>query len=157
MKLTSQKWVILGKPSTDKAAEELGVPVERLRQWMDHPLWASSVLYAEHEVAHREKIMECSRTGERIPRVLLDQAVVLRLAGWTLKDIGKVVNRQARTIRYWESTAAWQEVMEGALLDKLRMHLIDESLAIRKLISDAVDLYFGSGDKVEWDEDFWPV
>jgi len=105
---------------------------------MEHPLWEVAKLEAEYE--HERKLAQSMRLspGDKIPQELLEQAILLTMAGWKLKDIAEAVGRSTRAVRGWRKTAAWLQLREKLLVDKLKMHLLDQGVTLRHILEESL-------------------
>lgn len=133
IKAAVDKWIGLGKPNATEFSAQTGMPLDRLEKWMALPFWESMRLHAEHREARRIHKEPVVKVGNKFPMHLLKQAVFLWLAGWSLPEIGPVINRRVPTLRDWMLTDAWAEQIEKIMLDKLLMHLIDTGFTIDQM------------------------
>ena len=136
MRITAYRYVLMKSPPPEKFAKEIGITLKQLKDWMATPFWDSCILYAEHEEELRKRRRDKAPSGAGIPKHLLEQAVVLWLAGWSREYIAPMIGRAVSTLRNWELTIAWEDMKERVMLDKLRMALIDNHLTLRQILSE---------------------
>ena len=127
------------KPPVKEFAVDVGLTEKQLEEWMDTPFWESCVQYAVHIEEQKTRRRMNAPLGKGIPKHLLEQAVVLWLAGWSRPYIAPMVGRKERTLRDWQKTVAWMEMEERVMLDKIRMSLINNHLTLRQIISEVAE------------------
>ena len=139
MRLSARTWVFANKPDTHVFADMVGVSTKEVLEWHESPFWQTAVIYAEDEYKREQERNKDAPSGHRIDKDLLEQAVFLRLFGWSLKRIGKAIGRSHRTLERWVLTQAWAEMKEKVMLDKLKMHIFHQAVAVKDFLSAVVE------------------
>ena len=137
----AHRWVLANKPTFEKFADTTGLELELLRRWQDTSFWKNAVVQAEYDQERAKKRKKGMRSGAKLPKHLLEQAVFLWLAGKTYPEIGSAVGRSPVTVFEWRKTVAWDEMKEQVMQNKLRMHLLDQGMTIREVIAKQSERY----------------